>query len=444
MERASRPALLERLGLHRPELRAWALYDWANSAFYTTVVAAVFPIYYEKVAASTLPAEVATYRYGLATSLALALVAVVSPFLGALSDLSSRKKTFLFAFQTLSVAATALLWLVGPGDWALGLVLFVIGNIGVTAAFVFYDSLLPHLAAEGELDRVSTAGYALGYLGGGLLLVVNLLWIAKPQWFGLRDSGLAARVSFVSVAVWWTVFSLPLYRRVAEPRRRIEPGEAPEGGLWRAAFGRLGAAFRELRHFRSAFLLMLAFFVYSDGINTIIRMGSLYGAQIGIEPLHLMGALVLVQFVGIPCSFAFGQIASTIGAKRAIFIALVVYLAVTLVAYRMTMATHFYVLAVLVALVQGGSQALSRSLFASMIPRHKSAEFFGFFAVFEKVAAILGPLVFAESVRLTGSSRSAILAIALFFVVGGALLAGVDVEAGRRSAREAERGLLSA
>jgi UMF1 family MFS transporter len=440
MSHASRGSLLERLGLHRPELRAWALYDWANSAFYTTIVAAVFPIYYEKVAAARLPAAVAAY--GVATSVALVLVALLSPILGALSDLTGRKKAFLFTFQTVSAGATALMWLIGPGDWALALALFVIANVGVTGALVFYDSLLPHLAAEGELDRVSTAGYALGYLGGGLLLVVNLLWVAKPQWFGFRDTGVAARASFVSVAVWWTVFSLPLFRRVAEPRRRLEAGEARESGPWRAAFGRLGAAFRELRRFRPAFLLMLAFFVYSDGINTIIRMASLYGTQIGIEPVHLMGALVLVQFVGIPCSFAFGQIAGRIGGKRAIFIALAVYVLVTLVGYRMTSAAHFYALAVLVALVQGGSQALSRSLFASMIPRYKSAEFFGFFAVFEKVAAVVGPLVFAASVWLTGSSRSAILAIASFFVVGGAILAAVDVDAGRRAARQAERDLV--
>jgi UMF1 family MFS transporter len=206
--------ILERLGLQRPELRAWALYDWANSAFFTTIIAAVFPIYYTQVAAATLPPEVATYRYGMATSLALAFVALLSPVLGALADYTGRKKVLLFAFQVVGVVATGLMGLIGRGDWQLALGLFVVGNIGITGTLVFYDSLLPHVARENELDRVSTAGYALGYLGGGLLLVVNLLWIQRPHWFGFADAGAASRASFVSVAVWWLVFSLPLYLRV--------------------------------------------------------------------------------------------------------------------------------------------------------------------------------------------------------------------------------------
>jgi UMF1 family MFS transporter len=435
--RPSASSLLERLGLHRPELRAWALYDWANSAFVTTVIAAVFPIYYQKVAAGGLPAAEATYRYSLATSVALITTALLAPFLGALSDIWGHKKALLLVSQSLSVVATALMWFIGPGDWALALALFVIANIGITAAFVFYDSLLPHIARDDELDRVSTAGYALGYLGGGLLLVINMLWIAKPHWFGLADAGVASRASLVSVAIWWTVFSIPLYRGVREPARRADAAESRDSGALRAAFRRLVGTFHELRRFRPAFLLMLAFFLYSDGINTIIRMASLYGAQIGIEPLHLLGALVLVQFVGIPCSFAFGQLAAKIGTQRAIFASLAVYVVVALLGHRMTTARDFYVLAGLVALVQGGSQALSRSLFASMIPRHSSAEFFGFFAVFEKFAGILGPLVFAEAIHLSGSTRTAILSICGFFVLGGALLARVDVEAGRRAAREA-------
>ncbi len=429
--------VLERLGLHRPELRAWVLYDWANSAFFTTIISAVFPIYYQQVAAADLPVDVATYRYGMATSLALLVVALLSPVLGALADSTGRKKTLLFSFQIVGVVATALMGLIGRGDWQLALGLFVVGNIGITGSLVFYDSLLPHIAREGELDRVSTAGYAVGYVGGGLLLVVNLLWILKPHTFGLADAGAASRASFVSVAVWWLVFSLPLYLRVPEPARRLEAGEAGQG-IVRVAFGRLGGTFRELRRFRAAFFMMLAFFLYSDGINTIIRMGSLYGTQIGIATEHLMGALVLVQFVGVPCSFLFGALAGRIGARRAIFLSLVVYLIVTVVANRMTSALDFYVLAFLVGTVQGGSQALSRSLFASLIPRYKSAEFFGFFAVFEKFAGILGPAVFAQSVAATGSSRLAILSIALFFVGGGALLTRVDVAAGRRAAREAE------
>jgi UMF1 family MFS transporter len=433
--------MAERLGLHRPELRAWAMYDWANSAFVTTIVAAVFPIYYSQVAASGLSPNVAAFRYSLATTVAMVVVALISPVLGAVADYGGIKKRLLGGFQAIAVAASALLWFVGDGDWRLALILFVLGNVGAAAAFVFYDSLLPHIARPQELDRVSTAGYALGYLGGGLLLAVNLAWITKPEWFGLPDAGTATRLSFVSVAMWWAVFSIPLFRRVPEPPRQLEPDETPGPVLARAAFVRLGETFRELRRFRQAFVLLIAFLLYNDGIGTIIRMATLYGAQLGIAQHHLILALLVVQFVGIPCSFLFGRVASRIGTKQAIFVSLGVYTLVTVLGYVMTSALHFYVLAVLVGTVQGGSQALSRSLFASMIPRHKSSEFFGFFAVFEKFAGILGPLLFASAVGSTGSTRSAILAIVVFFVLGAALLALVDVPAGQRVAREAERGL---
>ena len=429
------------LGLDRPELRAWAMYDWANSAFVTTIVAAVFPIYYEQVAASGLSKAAAAFRFSLATTLALVVVALISPMLGAVADYGGMKKPLLLAFQCLSLGASAALYFVGPGDWMLALVLFGVGNIGAAAAFVFYDSLLPHIARPDELDRVSTAGYALGYLGGGLLLALNLAWITAPGWFGMPDAGVATRLSFVSVAVWWAVFSIPLFRRVPEPPRQLESGETTGRAVVLAAFGRLGETFHELRRFRHALVLLIAFLLYSDGISTIIRMATLYGSQIGIARQHLILALLIVQFVGIPCSFLFGRVATWIGTKAAIFLSLAVYTVVSVLGYVMSTAAHFYLLAVLVGTVQGGSQALSRSLFASMIPRHKSSEFFGFFAVFEKFAGILGPLLFASAVGSTGSTRSAILSIVVFFVLGGLVLAAVDVEAGQRAAREAEAGL---
>ena len=429
----------ERLGLGRPELVAWAMYDWANSAFVTTIVAAVFPIYYGRVAAAGLPEDVASARFGWATTGALTIVALISPVLGAAADQGRLKKRLLFIFQSLAVSATALMALVGSGDWPLALVLFALGNIGAAGAFVFYDSLLPHIAASDELDRVSTAGFALGYVGGGLLLALNLAWISKPEWFGLADAGAATRLSFVSVAVWWVVFSIPLFRRVSEPPAAPARNARRGGGLVRGAFAELGATFHELRRFRQALLLLVAFLIYNDGIGTIIRMAALYGAQIGIAQQHLMLALLIVQFVGIPCSFLFGRVASWIGAKQAIFVSLAVYSLVSLLAFWMQSARDFYVLAVLVGTVQGGSQALSRSLFASMIPRQRSSEFFGFFAVFDKFAGILGPLTFVLAVATTGSTRAAILSIIVFFVAGAALLAGVDVEAGKRAAQEAER-----
>jgi len=237
---SQRRGLLWKLGLHRPELRAWALYDWANSAFVTTIMTAVFPIYFSRVACSGLPRETATSRYGLATTLGLVIIAVLSPILGAMADLRPIKKRLLGCFLTMGLITTALMFLVGHGQWLLASVLFVLSNIAVNGSFVFYDSLLPHVARDEEMDRVSTAGYALGYVGGGLLLALNLAWIQKPEWFGLpsgeglspAQETLPARLAFASVAVWWLVFSIPLFRRVPEPQIRVGPPAAPAGSAF--------------------------------------------------------------------------------------------------------------------------------------------------------------------------------------------------------------------
>ena len=435
---ANRPSVLERLGLHRPELRAWAMYDWANSAFMTTIVAAVFPIYFHTVAGANLDPAEASFRFAAATTIALAVAAVLSPILGAVADLAGIKKKMLGSFLGLGVIATACMFFIEQGDWQLGAGLFILGNIGAAGSFVFYDSLLPHIASHREIDRVSTAGYALGYLGGGLLLAINLAWIQRPESFGIEGQGLATRLSFLSVALWWLGFSIPLFRKVAEPARRLEADGQIGGKPFRAAFVRLGETLREIRGYKQAFLMMLAFLVYNDGIGTIIRMATTYGTEIGLAKESLITALLLVQFAGIPFTFAFGQCAARIGAKRAIFVALSVYMGISIFSYYMATTLEFYVLALLVGMVQGGSQALSRSLFASMIPRYKSSEFFGFFGVFEKFAGIGGPAVFAFMIWATGSSRNAILSLIVFFIVGAALLAMVDVEEGQRVARQAE------
>jgi UMF1 family MFS transporter len=432
---------LNRLGLHRPELRAWAMYDWANSAFMTTIVAAVFPIFFLSEAAATLEPATAQSRFSWASTIAVAIVAVLSPVLGALADYKAAKKKFLALFLGLGAGSTALMVLIHRGDWLLAAVLFVFGNIGVIGSLVFYDSLLPHIASADEADRVSTAGYAIGYLGGGLLLALNLAWIADPEAWGIPDAATAARLSFASVALWWLLFAIPLFVKVAEPTRRLEADEQPRGNAVAIAFTRVRETLRELRLFKQAFLLLVAFAIYNDGINTIIRMATSYGTLIGLQPTDLIPAILLVQFAGVPFAFLFGMLAGRIGAKQSIFLALAVYTGISVLAYFMTTAAHFYLLAFLVATVQGGSQALSRSMFATMIPRHKSSEFFAFFGIFEKFTGVLGPAIFAFTVGSTGSGRIAILSIIGFFIVGGLVLSRVDVAAGQRAAREAERSL---
>ena len=431
---------LDRLGLGRKELRAWAMYDWANSAFQTTIVAAVFPIYFHRVAAAGLPPAEATSRFAWATTIAILIVALVAPLLGAIADYAAMKKRLLGVFLGIGVASTTAMYWIGRGDWLFALLLFVIGNVGVAGSIVFYESLLPHIASPSELDRVSSAGYAIGYLGGGALLAVNLLMIQQPQLFGIPDAGVATRLSLASVGVWWLIFSIPLFRGVPEPARRVETTERLGMGLVTTGAHRLVETFHELRRYKQAFLLLVAFLLYNDGIQTIIRMATTYGSEINIDENAMILALLITQFIGVPFAFLFGSVAGRIGAKRSVFIGLAVYAGITLLGYYMTSAAEFMALAVLVGMVQGGTQALSRSLFASMIPRHKSSEFFAFFGVFERYAGILGPAVFAWVVERSGTSRNAILSVIAFFVIGAAILAFVDVDEGRRAASAAEAG----
>lgn len=419
--------LLDGIGLGRPELRAWALYDWGNSGFVTTVVAAVFPVYFARVAAAEMAPASATAVFGFATALALALAAVLSPLLGALAD--RRGKVALLRFATgAGVLATAGLSLVERGDWRLGAVLFVAGNVALSACFVFYDALLPHVAAPGEIDRVSSAGYALGYLGGALLLALNLAWIQAPQWFGLPDSGAGTRLAFLSVALWWLAFAIPLLRRgdldaVGPPA----PGSLRPGALFSAGL----ATLRDLGRYPQARTMLIAFLIYSDGIGTVIRMATIYGHEVGIGQGTLIGALLLTQVVGVPFSFLFGALGDRLGTRAAIFVGLFSYCGISLLAVFMRTGAHFFALAVLVGVVQGGTQALSRSLFATLVPRQRSGEFFAFFSIASKLAGALGPAIFGLTTVLTGSSRASAAVVGLFFVVGAAILARVDVTAGR-------------
>ena len=428
--------LAKKLALDRPELRAWALYDWANSPFMTIVVTAVFPTFFAKFAHSGLDATDATARLATTTAIALAVVALLAPILGAIADTTPSKKKFLAASMILGASSTAALILVGPGDWLLAAVLFGLANIGASSSFVFYDSLLPHIASDDELDRVSTAGYALGYLGGGVLLGLSLALILNSAAVGLTTTA-ATKISFIAVGIWWIAFAIPLFLRVREPEVKGAIDNASMITTIHRSFSTLLSTLRELRRYRQALLLLCAFLVYNDGIGTIVRMAVIYGEEIGIKTSHLVTAVLITQFIGIPFTFLFGHVASRVGARKSIFFGLFIYSVISILGYFMTTTLHFYILAALVGIVQGGVQALSRSLFASMIPSSKSSEFFGLFAVFEKFAGIFGPLLFAIVVTTTGSSRNAILGIIGFFIVGAILLALVNVKEGRAVAREA-------
>ena len=448
---SGKSGLMSRLGLARPELRAWAMYDWAVSAVQTTIMVAVFPVYFVNIAKVDLPESRATQAIATANTIVAVVLAILSPVLGAVSDYVAAKKRLLGASMLVGAAAVAGMFFVQQGDYRLALVLFVISLIGATASTVFYDALLPHIASEDEIDRVSSAGYAVGYIGGGLLLALNLAWILKPEWFGLpsgpnlsgSEKSLPTRLAFLSVAVWWVVFSIPLFRRVPEPPRTREPDEIRGGNVLVVPFVRVAETFQALRGYKQAFLMLLAFMIYNDGIQTIQKMAATYGKELGIADSVLIASILIVQFVGFPFAFLFGAIAARIGAKHAIFIGLVVYAGISILGFYMRSAAHFVLLAALVATVQGGTQALSRSLFASLIPPHKSGEFFGFYSVFEKFASIFGPLLFWITIATTGSSRNTILSVIFFFALGAIVLSRVRVKEGQAAARAADADVVT-
>jgi UMF1 family MFS transporter len=304
---------------YRKKVNAWCMYDWANSAFATTILAVVLPIYYSQVAGATLPSEaVATSYWSLGLSISLFIVAILAPILGTISDVIRGKKRFLSVFATIGIIGTGLLVLVDTGDWLLASLLFVVGRIGFTASVVFSDALLPHVAREGDQDRVSTRGYALGYLGGGLLLAINVAMIQ------LLPGNWGPRLSFLSVAIWWAVFSIPVLRRVPEPpaaTAELGPGENVVG----ASFKRLRETLRDVQQYRELFKYLIAFFIYNDGIGTIIGVAAIYGAELGFGSIELILAILTVQFVGIPFSLIFGRLPSQAEARRPLFLAFILF-----------------------------------------------------------------------------------------------------------------------
>lgn len=417
-------------------VRAWCLYDVANSAFATTVMAAVLPEFFSSVAASGLDPDperarvLATSLWGRANTVTMLVTALSAPFIGALADRLNRRKQFLALLAFTGAILTAGLVVVGEGDWKLAATLYVLASFAWSASLVNYDGLLPHVAAPDRLDAISAKGFAWGYLGGGILLAVQAVAISKPSLFGLADATQAVRLSFVSVGVWWILFTIPLLRDVKES------GEPQSGGGLQALADtarRLVRTFAELRSHRQAFLFLLAFWLYNDGIGTITRMGVIVGAELQIGRSTLIGALLAVQFLGFPFTLGFGALARRIGPKPAIFVGLVGYMALCVFALFLDTARDFWILAVGVSMFQGGTQAMSRSFFASMIPFERSGEFFGFFNLSSKFAGILGTLLLSTVGPMFGSSRYGVLGLVVLFALGAGLLARVKPSEGVRA-----------
>jgi UMF1 family MFS transporter len=417
--------------LQRQVINAWCMYDWGSSAFSTTVEAAVLPVFFENVVGSHLGGNLPTVYWGYTNSIALLVSALLAPILGGIADYLGNKKRLLAVFAGIGIFATALLTFMDTGMVWPTLILFFVGTIGLAGSYIFYDALLPHIAGEDNIDFVSSKGYALGYLGGGILLAINIVMIM----FIWPDSTLGTRLSFLTVAIWWAVFTIPLLRRVPEPPANTEGIGAGVNPV-RASFQRIGQTLGEIRKYGELFKFLIAFWIYNDGIGTVIKMATIYGAEIGIGMIDLIGALLLTQFVGIPFSLLFGKFSHKLGTKRSIMVGLGWYALLMVGGYFMSQPWHFWALAFGVGMVQGGTQALSRSLFGVMAPKARSAEFFGFYDVSSKFAGIAGPLLFGIVGQLMGTSRLSIVSLMIFFVGGIILLTRVNEAEGIRVANE--------
>ncbi len=421
----------------------WVMYDWGNSAFATTVMGSILPNYF----AAYIATEGALAIWGYTVAIGSLIAAVISPLLGAIADFRGSKKKFMAFFIALGVISTALMYLIDqPGDQLLASVLYILGTIGFAGSLVFYDALLPHVADEDEMDQVSSRGYALGYIGGGLLLLINVLMIflgpsLLPGMDETEATKLMMRLSLASVAVWWAVFSIPIFRRVKEPPRMVETSEIGQNMLT-VGFRRLFTTLKDITRFRDLFWFFLTFFVYANGIGTIITMAVAFGTDLGFGTMILIGTLLMVQFVAAPFSILFGKLAKKLGVKKSISLSLMVYTLISIVGYFMSKEWHFLLLGFGVAMVQGGSQALSRSLVGQLMPRSKTAEFYGFFSVSEKFNTVVGPFVMAVITQLTGDGRWGIVSLVIFFVLGIVMLRGVDIERGIKQAQEEDAKMI--
>ena len=397
---------------------SWALYDWANSAFATTVIAGFFPIFFREFWSVDVEGVETTFRLGVATSISSLIIVILAPILGAIADRAGAKKKLLMAFAFIGILSTLGLFLAEQGYWLPAIILFTLGALGFSGANVFYDALLLDVAPTGDrIHFVSSLGYALGYLGGGVLFAVNVFMVLKPEFFGLADSGQAVRVSFLSVGIWWAVFSIPLILFVKEAPPKAP---SPEGAII-AGFRQLRRTFQELKTKRTILIFLFAYWFYIDGVDTVFRMSVDYGLAIGLNSNDLISALLVVQFIGFPAAILFGKLGQRIGPKKGIYIGIFVYIVATIWAYFITSGIEFFILAALIGLVIGGIQALSRSLLGQLIPHEQAGEYYGFFNLVGKSAAVIGPFLVGWSAAMFGS-RNSILSVIILFAIGAVLL----------------------
>nr|WP_295899625.1 MFS transporter [uncultured Bdellovibrio sp.] len=405
----------------KKKIFSWALYDWANSAYSTTVMAGFFPIFFKKYWSDGADAIVTTARLGTVISISSLIIALLSPTLGVVADLKGFKKLFCLLFTFVGVVACAWMGFIPMGDWWAAMLAYGIAMMAFNASSVFYDSLLPYVAEGTQMDYASSLGYSMGYLGGGVLFLINVLMYLFPAFFGLADGVIAIKISFVMVAVWWMGFSLPLAKNVPEPHV-----EANSHNIWRLtqeSLRTLKRTLKSLLHEKNLLIFMIAYWLYIDGVYTVMTMAVDYGIAIGFEAKDLIAALLITQFIGFPCAYYFGTVTKRWGTKAPILLCIVMYAITVVLATRMSQAWHFYLLATVIGMFQGGVQSLSRSMFGRMIRKEESGEYFGLFNLVGRFASILGPMVVAVGVTVTGDSRLGMMGLLILFVAGGFMLA---------------------
>lgn len=423
--------------MNHKAVRGWLMYDWANSAFATTILAAIMPIYYVSVAGIYLSEETAAYYWGFTQSIATLSVALLSPIMGAIADYTGSKMKFLSFFAVLGALASAAMAFTGEGDWLLTSILVIVGTIGFSTGNTFYDGLLVDIAPPEKRDAISMRGYAYGYLGGGLLLTLNIAMIEGWKMFGFPDKTIATQTAFFTVGLWWLLFAIPVMRHVKD--KAVQRSASGLGDNFKNGFVRIKHTIKTLKRYPELLKYMVSYWFYNDGINTVIVMATVYGKGIGIGTLHLIIALLITQFIAYPSTLLFIRLASGFGVKKSLYGSLSLYVLIVILGYFMTNAAHFYALAVMVGLVQGGSQAISRSIYANLVPPSRTAEFFGFLSLSSKFSSAAGPFIFSITGTLTGSIRLAILSLIGFFVIGMIMLIFVNLEKGRVQALAEEK-----
>ena len=397
---------------------SWALYDWANSVFATVVIAGFFPVVFKSFWGSDLSDSESTFWLGMGNAVASLIVVFLAPVLGIVGDKFRLRKTLLIGFMVLGVISTSLFYISQQGDWILALLLYVVATVGFMSANIFYDALLVPVCAEAQIDKVSGFGYGMGYLGGGLSLAICILFSQQPELLGYDNAIDAVLLCFVIVALWWLVFSLPLALWTQDVYSQKPSNTEP---LIPQTIQLFKTVFRN----KQTRLFLIAYWIYIDGVDTIIRMAVDYGMALGFETGDLIQALLITQFVGFPAAILYGYIGNRVGVKNSLMAGIGVYAVITWFGYNMRSVTDFYMLAVLIGLVQGGVQAMSRSYFARMIPQGQTAEYFGIYNMLGKSAAIIGPIMMGGVALITDNHRYSILSVLLLFVVGAVVLSRV-------------------